>query len=84
MEQSPSFPMQSPYIYRFSIQRADSDPLMEGTEHIRDTDSASLGEFHVEWTDTTATVHTPHSSPRRVLATFSTEQQWTAISGPGD
>jgi hypothetical protein len=83
-EQAPSFPMQSPYIYRFSIHQTGSDSAMEGSEHVRDTDSTSLGDFHVDWTDTTATVRTPHSSPRTVIATFSEEQQWAPPSRMSD
>ena len=57
---------------------------MNGAEHIRSTDSASLGEFRIEWTDRTATLHTPQSSPKKVIATFSMDQQWTERSGGGD
>ena len=76
-EHSPGFLMASPYVYRFSIFSEGSDTPLSGYEHVRNTDSVSLGSCEFEWGVSSVTIRTPQSSPASVTGSFTGIQQWS-------
>jgi hypothetical protein len=77
IEESPRFLMASPYVYRFSIFSAGSDAPLSGSEHVRNTDSVSLGSCQFEWSVSSVTISTPQSTPKSITGHFADHQQWS-------
>jgi len=77
-EQSPPWPTESPHVYTFRIQSLPSGDKLAGTEHVRNTDSAVLGDTVFEWSQGRVKVSTPQSTPLNITRSFSGDrQEWS-------